>query len=135
MKCTDQESRSRDKALCTPAVMMPYLANLAQHLSVLRALTAGARKIKVLNLRRSRQKIGIVVCNCLGHTESGREGREGGHRAHREVTETELVSWCFEPSQPQRITSGLKQRQTDRQTDRQRQREGGGLLGLTSSDR
>ena len=30
--------------------------------------------------------------------------------------ERERVSWCFEPSQPQRISSGLRERQ--RQTDR-----------------
>ena len=28
-----------------------------------------------------------------------------------EEKESELVSWCFEPSQPQRITSGLKEKE------------------------
>ena len=40
--------------------------------------------------------------------------REGEERARGRERERELVSWCFEPSQPQRITSGLE-----------REREGG----------
>ena len=35
----------------------------------------------------------------------------------------ELVSWCFEPSQPQRLTSGLK-----RKRERERERELAGAL-------
>ena len=41
----------------------------------------------------------------------------GGREREREGR----VSWCFEPSQRQRITSGLKER--ERETDRQRDRE------------
>ena len=33
--------------------------------------------------------------------------RERNREGDREMGEGELVSWCFEPSQPQRITSGL----------------------------
>ena len=35
---------------------------------------------------------------------------------------SELVSWCFEPSQPKKITSGLK-RERERETERERQRQ------------
>ena len=34
--------------------------------------------------------------------------RERREREEKEERERELVSWCFEPTQPQRITSGLK---------------------------
>ena len=60
-----------------------------------------------------------------------RRGKEkrGEERGERERF-VWLVSWCFEPSQPLRITSGLRERerQTDRhrQTDKQTDRELGG---------
>ena len=37
------------------------------------------------------------------------EETEKGEQKRRE-RERELASWCFEPSQPQRITSGLRER-------------------------
>ena len=39
-------------------------------------------------------------------------------RERERERERELVSWCFEPSQPCQ-----RQRQTDRQTDKERERE------------
>ena len=33
---------------------------------------------------------------------------------------SQLVSWCFEPSQPQRITSGLQKRKKEKKKGRQR---------------
>ena len=44
--------------------------------------------------------------------ESEREGERG----------REKESWCFEPSQPLRITSGLRVKETERETDRQADR-------------
>ena len=41
-----------------------------------------------------------VVWSCLPFIRSGQGTVKGGRRCY--------VSWCFEPSQPQRITSGLK---------------------------
>ena len=49
-------------------------------------------------------------------------GREGEKERERE-RERERVSWCFEPSQPQRLTSGLK-----RKRERERERELAGAL-------
>ena len=44
--------------------------------------------------------------------EEGKQGRGGGRGGGEEDAEGEelVVSWCFEPSQPHRITSGLKRR-------------------------
>ena len=47
--------------------------------------------------------------------ERDREKRVRERKRERERRERELVSWCFEPTQPQRITSELE-----------RKREGGG---------
>ena len=49
---------------------------------------------------------------CVGARVREREREREGERER----ERELVSWCFEPSQPQRITSGL---------ERERERERG----------
>ena len=38
---------------------------------------------------------------------TGGRGRERKHTYNDRFDVTRLVSWCFEPSQPQRITSGL----------------------------
>ena len=65
----------------------------------------------------------VVTCNA-------RE-RERQTETH---TDTQLVSWCFEPSQPQRFTSGPQtRRQRLRQTEMSEEREmkdrGGGGEG------
>ena len=47
-----------------------------------------------------------------GWEERGRENRERERESY-------LVSWCFEPCQPQRITSGLKERERERERERE----------------
>ena len=55
------------------------------------------------------------------HTDTHRDtDRDRQTQRQRETQREELVTWYFEPSQPQRDISGLRERQTDRQTDRQR---------------
>ena len=49
-----------------------------------------------------------ITCNTNRKNET--DGKQGGHTRHKwqwNTTVGWLVSWCFEPSQPQRITSGL----------------------------
>ena len=44
-----------------------------------------------------------------------RSGQAKDRQTDREI----LISWCFEPSQPQRITSGLeKERERERERER-----------------
>ena len=47
-----------------------------------------------------------------------RSGKKPSCKAQRRGKN--LVSWCFEPSQPQRITSGLRGGKQTRQTERRR---------------
>ena len=67
----------------------------------------------------------VCVCVCESERERERDGGGGGGSSELRTLLHNLVSWCFEPSQPQRITSGLIitqgfgfQAETDRQTNR-----------------
>ena len=50
----------------------------------------------------------IEICRIQRIHEGKEEKRRKKERREREESERILVSWCFKPSQPQRITSGLK---------------------------
>ena len=47
-----------------------------------------------------------IMCDKMGGGGGGRRGQECAEKTSRKALK---VSWCCEPSQPLRITSGLKQ--------------------------
>ena len=83
------------------------------------------RKRKKSNKKRHRRR----------RTTRGRGSNDMRRKRKEEKLVRQLVSWCFEPSQPQRITSGLggqeerghndRKRQTDRQTEKDHEKKGG----------
>ncbi|WP_419589404.1 hypothetical protein, partial [Thiolapillus sp.] len=50
----------------------------------------------------------ISTCSLTNQTHTHKSVPKNNNKnSVREETRKKLVSWCFEPSQPQRITSGL----------------------------